>query len=76
MVGFSKPHTICFGEAIEQRNSNRKAELLAGNSVHQRLENAWDPWWLQTVKSVDQMREAPILIRMAVEGLQIDTPAE
>jgi hypothetical protein len=76
MVGFSKPHTIGFGEAIEQRNSNRKAELLAGNSVQQRLENAWEPWWLQTVKSVYQIREAPILIRIAVEGLQIDTPAE
>jgi hypothetical protein len=28
------------------------------------------------VKSVYQIREAPILIRIAVEGLQIDTPAE
>ena len=59
-------------ESVEQSQPSLKTELLASDTVHQGLEDRWEPWRPHAAKPDSKIIEARILIRNPVKRREID----
>ena len=74
--GTSRDGPARVSQAVEQCDTDRERELLAGDGVRQTLEDCGEPRWLDAAVPLYQWAEDVIAFHAPVEVAEVDVEAE